>query len=256
MVWNIHLMINPRLNIRTSTNLGIDMAIAIVEMIYPHLYQKMVINLGTGMENGTVIIICRQLNVQTVTKNGTYTALGILLNNKIEFIFFVLITLYIAATNMDTLPIELVTIIAVDTFELFTTLLLVPTIGQRLCEQYPQMYARKKFITTDIDNKGVTRTHLNDELHSVNDQPAIIYANGGKEWYRFGKLHRKDLPAVVFADGTKKWFWNGKRHRGDDLPAAEIIDGSKMWYRYGELYRSHDKPTIIGVYNGKFWYYK
>ena len=45
---------------------------------------------------------------------------------------------------MDTLPIELVTIIAVNSFDLFTTLLRVSTIGNRLCEQYPQMYAKKK----------------------------------------------------------------------------------------------------------------
>ena len=37
----------------------------------------------------------------------------------------------------------------------------------------------------------------------------ITNANGSKEWYLNGKLHRTDGPAIEFADGTKSWYLNG-----------------------------------------------
>ena len=60
-------------------------------------------------------------------------------------------------------------------------------------------------------------------LHSVNDEPAIIYANGSKYWCKNGKPHRDgDKPAVIWANG-----------------------GSKYWYKNGKLYRDGDKPVGI-----------
>ena len=134
---------------------------------------------------------------------------------------------------MDTLPIELVTIIAVDTFELFVTLLRVNTIGQRLCAEYPQLVAKKKFINTFIDTFG-TRTYLNNKLHSFNDQPAVMFNSHGKKWYRHGKLHRRNLPAVIYPS-SEYWYWNGLRHRDNDLPAFECTFGTKEWYVHGEF---------------------
>jgi hypothetical protein len=122
---------------------------------------------------------------------------------------------------MDTIPVELVTIIATDSFELFTTLLQVPTIGQRLCEWYPQMTARGKFITYKIDS-GCKKSYLNNRLHSFNDQPAIEDVNGNKGWCLYGKLHRdNDQPAIECVNGDKGWYWNGQQHRENDLPAVE-----------------------------------
>ena len=110
---------------------------------------------------------------------------------------------------MDALPIELVTVIAVDSFDLFTTLLLVPTIGQRLCEQYPQLVAREKFIEKCY-NPAMDRscTYINGWTHSVDGLPAFV-DSGCKKWYRNGKLHRINLPAVEHADGIKEWWING-----------------------------------------------
>ena len=137
---------------------------------------------------------------------------------------------------MDSLPIELVTIIACDSFELFTTLLHVPTIGNRLCEQYPQMIARSKFIS--IWSGGyVTRTYLNGRLHSIDDQPAIINIHECvcNYWYKYGKKHRGgDLPAYVNTDGSKAYYWNGLYHRDDNLPAIEFANGEKAWFIHGE----------------------
>ena len=136
---------------------------------------------------------------------------------------------------MDTLPIELLTVIATDTFELFTILLRVHTIGNRLCEEYPQRVVREKFISVDINEYGTTRTYLNDKLHSFNDQPAIVCASGDKHWYWYGQRHRKDLPACVSANGYKSWYWYGQRHRSYNLPAVVFVDGRKEWYIHGEF---------------------
>lgn len=39
------------------------------------------------------------------------------------------------------------------------------------------------------------------------DGPAIIYNNGTKKWYQYGKLHREDGPAAEYYDGGKYWFF-------------------------------------------------
>jgi antitoxin component YwqK of YwqJK toxin-antitoxin module len=56
----------------------------------------------------------------------------------------------------------------------------------------------------------------NGQLHRDNDLPAVIYANGEKEWYQNGQLHRdNDLPTVVLPSGTKLWYQNGKFIRSE-----------------------------------------
>lgn len=49
-----------------------------------------------------------------------------------------------------------------------------------------------------------------------------------------GKLHRIDGPAVLHADGTREWWVGGLLHR-EDGPAIEHADGSTDWYEYGVL---------------------
>jgi len=69
----------------------------------------------------------------------------------------------------------------------------------------------------------------NGELHGE----VIEYANGDKEWYVDGKLHREDGPAVEWANGTKNWFLNDLLHR-EDGPAIEGANGTKEWWIKGE----------------------
>jgi len=74
------------------------------------------------------------------------------------------------------------------------------------------------------------------KLHRDGDQPAMVWPDGSKFWYRDGKLHRDgDQPAMVFADGSKIWFRDGKRHRDGEQPAVVWPDGSKFWYRDDKL---------------------
>jgi len=115
------------------------------------------------------------------------------------------------------------------------------------------------------------------------DGPAIEWADGHKEWYLHGKLHRDNGPAVEFADGDKFWYldevrlteeqWktklknkvikkvyddrveytlDGKLHR-EDGPAVEYANGAKMWYLHGKLHRE-DGPAIEYANGNKYWY--
>ena len=115
---------------------------------------------------------------------------------KIEFIILIL-------GIMNTLPDELVALIATNDFDLFVTLLRVPTIGTVLCSQYAQMIAKNKFIKV-IHNNDTTITFLNNKMHSFNDEPALVLGDNSKVWYRYGKKHRVDLPAVIQCNGTKE----------------------------------------------------
>jgi hypothetical protein len=91
--------------------------------------------------------------------------------------------------------------------------------------------------------------------HSFNDQPAVIYIDGSKEWYQHGKLHRdNDLPATIYSNGSKAWYQHGRYHRDNDLPAAIYSNGSKAWYRHGKPHRDNDQPAVIYRNGYKEWY--
>lgn len=92
--------------------------------------------------------------------------------------------------------------------------------------------------------------------HREDDKPAIVYANGRREWYVNGKLHREhDKPAVIYGVNNchREWRWNGKLHRDGDLPA--FIDlKTQEWYRHGNMHRDSDLPAFISVGGDKAWY--
>jgi len=93
------------------------------------------------------------------------------------------------------------------------------------------------------------------QLHRDNDQPAVINADGSKEWYQNDLLHRDgDKPAVINADGTKYWYQNDRLHRDNDQPAVIYSDGIKHWYRNGLLHRDNDQPAVIYSDGIKHWY--
>jgi len=94
--------------------------------------------------------------------------------------------------------------------------------------------------------------YLNEagELHRI-DGPAVVWVNGGKEWFFDGELHRLDGPATEWPDGDKAWWVGGKRHRVD-APAVEGADGNKVWYFEGELHRTGG--PAVEVRGDKKWY--
>jgi hypothetical protein len=65
--------------------------------------------------------------------------------------------------------------------------------------------------------------------------PAVIYNDGGCEYYFYGLLHRKnDKPASIWKDSTQLWYRNDLLHR-DNNPAIIFPDGRKQWYRNGNF---------------------
>jgi outer membrane lipoprotein-sorting protein len=91
----------------------------------------------------------------------------------------------------------------------------------------------------EVNKYGTERWYNKDHrLHRDNDLPAVIYSDGGKEWFQNGELHRdNDLPAVIKSNGTQYWYQNGLRHRDNDRPAVIYSNGDQYWYQNGERIR-------------------
>jgi hypothetical protein len=95
----------------------------------------------------------------------------------------------------------------------------------------------------------------NNQLHSFNDEPAIIHSDGTKYWYKDGKCHRdNDEPAIVDADGAKSWYKDGELHRDNDEPAYISSTGTKYWYKDGKCHRDNDEPAVIYSDGSKRWF--
>ena len=56
---------------------------------------------------------------------------------------------------------------------------------------------------------GNTEHYKNNVLHRDEDLPAVIFARGDLEYYKYGKRHRNNGPAVIRACGTCSWYKNG-----------------------------------------------
>jgi hypothetical protein len=109
----------------------------------------------------------------------------------------------------------------------------------------PQPYS---FATKD----GHAFSGVDGRLHSVNDQPAVVYTDGTKWWYKQGQIHRDGGPAVVHPNGVEEWWQNNKRHRTGG-PAviypdtAEIIPelrGVKQHWDSGNMFQEELPPAV------------
>lgn len=81
-------------------------------------------------------------------------------------------------------------------------------------------------------------------LHRGMEMPAVVYADGTREWWVDGLRHRDGGPAVVDADGSKEWWRNGRLHRDGDKPAAIYASGTREWWVDGRRHRE-DGPAVI-----------
>jgi hypothetical protein len=111
---------------------------------------------------------------------------------------------------------------------------------------------RELFTKVEIED-GHKYIRIFDKLNSIEDKPAIIFANGNKYWYINNNRHREnDQPAVIYTNGNKHWFINDKHHRENDLPAIIEANGSKYWYINGNRHHLNDQslgrvsPTVLG----------
>jgi serine/threonine protein kinase len=106
-----------------------------------------------------------------------------------------------------------------------------------------------------IVNNEKTIYFKNNKKHMDDDLPAVIFANGDKEWFKNDKRHREnDLPAVEKIDGTREWWVNGERHREGDLPAAVFTNGDKYWFKNDKKHRDNDLPAVIFATGDKYWF--
>ena len=80
--------------------------------------------------------------------------------------------------------------------------------------------------------------------HRDNDKPAMVFANGRKEWWHYGRRHRETGPAIICEDGTKEWWFNGKLHR-IAAPAIVHPNGGYEWYLHGNRHRDNDLPAVV-----------
>jgi hypothetical protein len=102
---------------------------------------------------------------------------------------------------------------------------------------------RKLFTKVEMEC-GDKYIHIFGMLNSIENNPAIICADGDKEWFINGICHRiEDKPAIIRVNGNKCWYINGKRHRENDQPAIICAYGDKHWYINGNRHRENDQPA-------------
>ena len=93
------------------------------------------------------------------------------------------------------------------------------------------------------------------ELHRDNGRPAVVRTNGSQEWWRHGGFHRDDdLPAIIHSDGSEEWWQNGKLHRSGGQPARMYMNGSQEWWQNSELHRDDDLPAIVHLDGSQEWW--
>lgn len=116
------------------------------------------------------------------------------------------------------------------------------------------IYYKVNNITYNNHDDGFAYWSINDKTHKL-DGPAIIYSNGTKIYYQYGKIHNLYGPAMIHSEGIVKYYVNGKKHRENgpaiiglkgyyeywlddklhrlDGPAVEYADRTKEYWRYG-----------------------
>jgi hypothetical protein len=154
------------------------------------------------------------------------------------------------------MPIEMLDLIAAVDVKAYRAMLAIPLFARSLGSDKVVDYMIEFGYSVNITENHI-EWFLNDELHRV-DGPAIEFANGNKEWWRFGKLHRQarhgepDGPAIERASGDKGWWLDGGRHRVDG-PAIEFVNGDKEWWLNGVTHRD-DGPAVEYANGYKEWY--
>lgn len=90
-----------------------------------------------------------------------------------------------------------------------------------------------EFVTKHDKIGRIDVWQLEDNMyHRDNDLPAIIYPNGGQEWWVNGNRHRDNgLPAVSYPR-YRSWWVDDKRHRVGG-PAVTYVDGRQEWWENG-----------------------
>jgi hypothetical protein len=78
-------------------------------------------------------------------------------------------------------------------------------------------------------NQGIQTWHNTEGFLHRQTGPAIIYPDGGQEWWLNGKLHRQDGPAIIGWNGDQFWYLHDKLHCLTG-PAVTRENGKQYWY--------------------------
>ena len=93
--------------------------------------------------------------------------------------------------------------------------------------------------TMTVNSEGIKEWHNQKGEQHREDEPAVIFPNGTKEWWLNGKLHREDGPAIEFARGGKQWNINGKCHRING-PAVILWNGVCQYFFNDKVYNYNE----------------
>lgn len=89
---------------------------------------------------------------------------------------------------------------------------------------------------TEIDEEG-SMAYVG--YHSFNDEPAVVWSNGDKEWYFKGSLHRDNGPAIVRPNRDITEYWShGKRHR---IGGPALIEKDQFWFYVNHKLMSYER---------------
>jgi len=110
--------------------------------------------------------------------------------------------------------------------------------GKFIKQNYDDNYKihNDKFFDYNGNEIKTTIAQLRKIIEDLN-KPTEILSDGTKIWKnKEDELHRlNDKPAVEYPDGEKEWYKNGLRHRENDKPAVERPNGKKEWYINGKF---------------------
>lgn len=94
----------------------------------------------------------------------------------------------------------------------------------------------------------------NNEIHSIDNEPAIVSKLGSKMWFDHGKLHRLNGPSCVFANGNKEFWIAGQQvteivtkyaeEWSVDIDTMDESDYNFMWLKLGLNYDTSGKPKF------------
>ena len=153
------------------------------------------------------------------------------------------------------------------------------------------MRARDLLLESNRYEKDGNVFHFDDEgqLHRDNDEPAIEFKDGSKEYWKNGVRYDPesganvkkgpmikktphpggwDVVVITHPDGTVEYAREkngsvryykepgaqGEIHRTGDNPAIIHWNGTKEWWVDGSPHRDGDKPAIEHYNGGKEWY--
>ena len=75
--------------------------------------------------------------------------------------------------------------------------------------------------------------------------PPTLVLRGNQYWYRQdGALHRYCGPAIIYIDGGTEWWCNGHFHRVGGPAIDDPIGGRQEWWIDGLRHRE-DGPAVI-----------